>query len=719
MFANLTVRARLVLTMGLLTLALAAVAVVCLYGLQHANRDMQAIYAERMLPALDLENIDRLQLTNRVRVNAALVTPTPEIIRTNLEAMTKTTAEIGELWNKYTALSLSPQERTFAEKFRADRQSYLTEAIDPIKASLRANDLNEARRLIGEKLRPLYQAINDDMAGLLKAQIDAAAQTFGESKSRYGTIRNLVWGVGLAALLLAVVAAILLIRAIVNPLQRVMSHFEEIEHGNYDTAVTATSTDELGLVLSALERMRITLKERIERDRTVAAENARVRTALDRVSAGSMVADPDGKIVYMNEAAQTIFRKRLTEIRKQLPQFDPERLIGSSLDCFQTSNQHDSLAKGADSLDMKFGAATLRRVANPVLDAKGERLGTVVQWFDRTDEVAIEEEIQATISQALQGDLTAHIPESGKEGFFAVLSNGMNSLIDNAAGIVRQLGASVTDMRAAAQEISQGNTNLSQRTEEQASSLEETASSMEEMTGTVKSTANNANQARQLASAAREKAHKGGDVVSAAVTAMNEINAASAKIAAIIGVIDEIAFQTNLLALNAAVEAARAGEQGRGFAVVAGEVRTLAGRSATAAKEIKALIQDSVTKVGEGSKLVGLSGEALGEIDVAVKRVTDMVGDIAQASQEQASGIEQVNRAVMQMDEMTQQNAALVEEAAAASQAIAAQASQLSELVARYRVDREAHPGAPLRQPAPTASSAPVPVRNRPRVQAA
>jgi methyl-accepting chemotaxis protein len=210
---------------------------------------------------------------------------------------------------------------------------------------------------------------------------------------------------------------------------------------------------------------------------------------------------------------------------------------------------------------------------------------------------------------------------------------------------------------------------------------------MEEMTSTVKQTADNAGQANQLAMAARQQAEKGGAVVSSAVTAMGGINDASKKIADIIGVIDEIAFQTNLLALNAAVEAARAGEQGRGFAVVATEVRNLAGRSATAAKEIKALIQDSVAKVDEGSKLVDESGRTLDEIVNAVKKVTDIVAEIAAASREQSSGIEQVNKAVMQMDQTTQQNAALVEEASAASQAIVEQAQALNVMIARYKVD--------------------------------
>jgi methyl-accepting chemotaxis protein len=233
---------------------------------------------------------------------------------------------------------------------------------------------------------------------------------------------------------------------------------------------------------------------------------------------------------------------------------------------------------------------------------------------------------------------------------------------------------------------------------------------MEEMTSTVKQNADNAGQANQLATAARDQAEKGGSIVGKAVKAMAEINDSSKRIADIIGVIDEIAFQTNLLALNAAVEAARAGEQGRGFAVVASEVRSLAGRSATAAKEIKDLIQDSVKKVEDGSVLVTQSGQTLDQIVASVKKVSDIVAEIAAASREQSSGIEQVNRAVMQMDEMTQQNAALVEEATAASQSMANQARELNKMMNRYRIDH-AHQLASATPAAPRAAAAPKPVQ--------
>jgi methyl-accepting chemotaxis protein len=294
-------------------------------------------------------------------------------------------------------------------------------------------------------------------------------------------------------------------------------------------------------------------------------------------------------------------------------------------------------------------------------------------------------ETMHVVQRAVEGDLTSRVRVDDKSGHFKALAVSVNLMIQSMMEVVTSLTKTSHEVQVGAEEISRGNLELSSRTEEQASSLEETASSMEQMTSIVKTNADNASRASQLAEAAREQAERGGRVVGSAVAAMNEINAASKKIADIIGVIDEIAFQTNLLALNAAVEAARAGEQGRGFAVVASEVRNLASRSAGAAKQIKALIHDSVGKVNEGTRLVDESGTALGEIVTRVKKVTDVMTEIANSSREQASGIEQVNKAVTSMDTMTQQNAAMVEEASAAAQTLSAQATGLTKLIAHFR----------------------------------
>jgi aerotaxis receptor len=271
------------------------------------------------------------------------------------------------------------------------------------------------------------------------------------------------------------------------------------------------------------------------------------------------------------------------------------------------------------------------------------------------------------------------------------LLRALNQMSANLTAIVVDIGANVGGVVTAAGQIAAGNMDLSSRTEQQASSLEETAASMEELTSTVKQNADNARQANQLAVTASGVAVKGGSVVAEVVGTMGAINTSSRKIADIIGVIDGIAFQTNILALNAAVEAARAGEQGRGFAVVAAEVRSLAQRSATAAKEIKGLIDDSVGKVEQGSKQVAEAGKTMDEIVDSVKRVTDIMSEITAASQEQTQGIEQINQAITQMDQVTQQNAALVEEAAAAASSLQEQAEHLAQAVTVFRSQRPGH----------------------------
>jgi methyl-accepting chemotaxis protein len=314
------------------------------------------------------------------------------------------------------------------------------------------------------------------------------------------------------------------------------------------------------------------------------------------------------------------------------------------------------------------------------------------------------------------GDLVTQVAlRSGDTGS---LLFAMKTMRDKLATIVTQVRGGTDAIGSASSQIAAGNLDLSSRTEEQASSLEETASSMEELTSTVKQNADNARQANALAMTATGVAGKGGDVVAQVVTTMGSIKASSSKIVEIIAVIDGIAFQTNILALNAAVEAARAGEQGRGFAVVAGEVRTLAQRSAAAAKEIKALIGDSVDKVESGSKLVDQAGSTMHEVVESIQRVANIMSEITAASQEQTAGIEQINGAISQMDNVTQQNASLVEEAAAASEALQEQAGKLSELVSVFRVDglqaraqERIEPVAPAKALAAIAKPAAAPLR--------
>jgi methyl-accepting chemotaxis protein len=296
----------------------------------------------------------------------------------------------------------------------------------------------------------------------------------------------------------------------------------------------------------------------------------------------------------------------------------------------------------------------------------------------------------AVARKVASGDLSSHIEVRSRDetGALQAALSEMNESLRRIVGNVREGTESIA---AASSEIASGNMDLSNRTEQQASALEQTSSSMRELTSTVRRNADNAMQANQLAASASEVAGQGGDVVSRVVHTMQDIDASSRKIVDIISVIDGIAFQTNILALNAAVEAARAGEQGRGFAVVAGEVRTLAQRSASAAKEIKSLIGASVDKVAEGSKLVAQAGTTMEQVVASVRRVTDIMGEITAASHAQSEGIEQVNHTIHQMDASTQQNAALVEQAAAAATSMRSQATSLEQVVSQFKLESAGH----------------------------
>jgi methyl-accepting chemotaxis protein-1 (serine sensor receptor) len=328
---------------------------------------------------------------------------------------------------------------------------------------------------------------------------------------------------------------------------------------------------------------------------------------------------------------------------------------------------------------------TVRNVAIIVMLAGVLLAALIGYWLIRAIAGPLNEAVRVAESVAA-GDLTQNI-EVRSQDETGQLMQAMKNMNDSLVHIVGQVRNGTETIAVASREIATGNADLSSRTESQASSLEETASSMEELTSTVKQNAENARQANQLVGSTAEVAVKGGRVVGQVVDTMASIKDSSRKISDIIGVIDGIAFQTNILALNAAVEAARAGEQGRGFAVVASEVRNLAQRSAGAAKEIKALIEDSVGKVDAGGRLVDEAGKTMDEIVSSVKRVTDIMGEIAAASQEQSTGIEQVNQAITQMDNVTQQNSALVEEAAAAAESLQDQAGKLAQAVSVFRLE--------------------------------
>jgi methyl-accepting chemotaxis protein len=468
----------------------------------------------------------------------------------------------------------------------------------------------------------------------------------------------------------------------------------------------------------------------LSEEEAMRAESKKIATARDQFAEGrkvlaKLLATPAGKallarvdekvavVVPLNTQLTELALKNQNEEATQLfiSKFQPA--VQGVLVVLEEMNVHETALSAAANAQAAAGYAWARNLML-ALGAFAILVGVAIAWFIMRsitrpigDAVKVAEMVAA-------GDITARIEVKSKDETGRLMS-ALKAMNESLVKIVREVRTGTDTIATASGQIASGNQDLSSRTEEQASSLEQTAASMEELTSTVKQNADNARQANQLAVSASEVAVKGGSVVSQVVDTMGSINASSKKIVDIIGVIDGIAFQTNILALNAAVEAARAGEQGRGFAVVASEVRSLAQRSAAAAKEIKTLIGDSVEKVEEGSKQVAEAGRTMEEIVGSVKRVTDIMGEITAASQEQTSGIEQINQAITQMDQVTQQNAALVEEASAAAQSLQEQASSLVQAVSIFKIDANAvaspRPGfkhiTPIPRPAKQAKPAP------------
>jgi methyl-accepting chemotaxis protein len=629
----------------------------------------------------------------------------------------------------------------------------LAPLVESNAASLKAFvDLAEARLVKAGtvNLPPEELASAANAASLAALQLNQALATAldGELSGRIGklsTQRLCVLGASLGLALLGFSLLYYAWRRILGPLGQIKEGFQEIAQGNFTQRIEVAHHDECGKVLNALKAMQLRLGFDVIDLKRILQESQRVKSALDCTSTNVMLADADYNIIYMNRAVLAMFKNAEADLRTVIPSFDADRLMGSSIDAFHRDPQHqrrllDRLS-GTQKSEVSVAGRHFVIVANPVFDAGGQRIGSVVEWVDRTGEILVEEQVNALLGAFREGDMSHRIDIEGQAGFIRKIGEGLNLVAEDVeltfkdfgrvirgmaeGDLTRQTGYDAyegvyADFRAnlmatqrklgevfgqihqaadfiynSSQEIASGNNNLSRRAEEQAASLEETASSMEELTSTVKQNADNADEANRVSTTARQLAEKGGEVVSRTVEAMNEINASSGKIANIISTIDEIAFQTNLLALNASVEAARAGEQGRGFAVVATEVRNLAQRSAKAAKESRELLQNSLEKVKAGSALATQSGATLHDIVDSVKTAGSLVSQIAAASREQSQGIEQVGLAVTRLDDITQQNAALAEEASAASVSMCEQAKNMVQLLSFFKSERAEASSAP------------------------
>ncbi|MEB1527936.1 methyl-accepting chemotaxis protein [Xanthomonas sp. WHRI 7945] len=590
------------------------------------------------------------------------------------------------------------------------RMIALREHSDSQEQVLSAFAEGRDRKTMGQ-IRSLLGAFADEENGLLvkRSQQLEAVRAQGKWSVLLGS---------LIAILVAVGMGLLIRRQLLKRLGLAIGVADAIAAGKLDNRIDAQSRDETGRLLASMSTMQTQLRDVLAAQTEMAQRHdaGQISYRMDEAAFpgdyGRMVRDSNALV-----AAHIAVKMRLVQIMGRYAigdlSEDMDRLPGEKAVLAQTmdtvkqnltamNGQINELASAAAAGDfsVRGDAQRFQYDFRSMVDSLNRLMGTADGNL---------EALSTVLKAIAAGDLTARM-HGQFNGVFARMRDDANATAEQLGGIVGRIQTAAVSINGAASEIAAGNDDLSRRTEQQAASLEETAASMEELTSTVKQNAEHARQADQLAVGAAAVASQGGAVVGQVVTTMSGIQASSRKIADIISVIDGIAFQTNILALNAAVEAARAGEQGRGFAVVASEVRTLAQRSAGAAKEIKGLIDESVTRVAEGTVLVDQAGRTMQEIVASVQRVTDIMGEISAASQEQYAGIEQVNQTVNQMDESTQQNAALVEEASAAARAMEEQAGQLLGAVAVFKIEA-ADTAAPTRPALRGVPASPAPVR--------
>jgi len=452
---------------------------------------------------------------------------------------------------------------------------------------------------------------------------------------------------------------------------------------NHPIPTTSGQSEEARL-LGALQSMQSALRTRNERDAQLAAENLRIRQALDTCSTNVMIADASSRVIYLNPAVSRMLGRREAEMRKHLPGFDASKVLGQSFDAFHRNAAHQrnllQHLKGEHRAQVQMGGLSFALTANPIVNASGERIGTVVEWNDRTAEVASEAEIAAVVKGAAEGDFATRLSTADKEPFFAALGRMFNSLLDNVSQTIVDVRNAAENLTSASAQVSATSQTLSQSASEQAASLEQTTASLQEMSASIRQNSQSASTTDGMAAKAAREAADGGGAVASTASAMKTI-------ASKIGIIDDIAYQTNLLALNAAIEAARAGEHGKGFAVVAAEVRKLAERSQVAAQEIGELAR---TSLGTAES----AGRMLAEMVPSISKTSELVQEIAAASSEQSRGVNQISQAMGHLNTSTQHNASAAEQLSATAEELSAQANELQLLMANFRVDesREAMP---------------------------
>ena len=610
-------------------------------------------------------------------------------------------AEFDASVERYTALILQLDEMITDDDERAmmDRVRKNSAATFPVMNVMMQNILDgfgddsvEVLQTEGAALQSELLKALDGFVQLEKGRISAASD---EAEMVAEQAMMVVMVASLAIFVSILVVWFLLSRSMSRPLQGIVMLMEKLrEHGDFSVRCRDYGKSELGLMSSGFNQLMDSLQGSVDAIRVGMREvsNGKLSAQIDTDAKGDLGELRDSINTTVEGLNETV--NAIREVMQNVAQGKFDRTVesgarGDLADLGDNINESISgLNSAIRSIDSVMGAVAQGDFSARVEVELSGDLGGLREHLNASLDAlsgALDDSVEVAVSQS-KGDLTTRV-DGDHAGCLGVLKDAINASQDKVSGAVGEIARSAVTVADASEQIYRTSTDLSQRTQEQAASIEQTAASMEEMTASVKQNSDNAGQADQLAISARDLAGEGGAVMGRATSAMNAISASSQKISDIIDVIDGIAFQTNLLARNAAVEAAGAGEQGRGFAVVAGEVRTLAQRSAEAAKEISSLIADSVDKVNEGAGLVDEAGHSLSEIVHSIKKVSDIVAEIAAASAEQTAGIDQVNNAITQMEALTQDNVELVEKTASASETMSQQADGMRGLVSFFKVD--------------------------------
>jgi methyl-accepting chemotaxis protein len=661
--STISVRQKLILMAAFCLVGVGALSYMSLSFMRDVQRESRHVSEERFMPLSSLQELSSRLKELRFRLAGVLLDEMP--VPGSRNHLKETMDQAPAQWNHFKAAAGTLDEPT--SKLVSDIDAAmpaLSTFASALDSAYAAGDKKVLTGLLEDEWPIIQQKIVKPLDQLLPALSGSVAKDMGAIQSEAIRFRTLMLTAALLIVTVCVTISFVITRTISRSLQLVADLLRKIGAGQLDNSVDTARNDEFGRLLQGVSATQEALRARADQERRLAEEQqARAEADRQRAEADRLRADADRKAAEEQQARAEAERARAEADQRALEEM--QRVVAAVVD--------GDLGQRLVTSGKSAFATQLAQSINGLIENVDGVVGGVGRIVERAN----------------AGDLTQRLETAGRSGLERQIGTSINQLLGQMTDVVAKVKEAATEMSRGARGISGANTDLSSRTESQAASIEEAAASMHEMTTAVANNAASARQANVLANEASQRAERGGAAVADAVAAMSGINESSRKIADIIGVIDEIAFQTNLLALNAAVEAARAGEHGRGFAVVAAEVRALASRSASAAKQIKSLILDSVRRVEDGSKQVSASGEALQQLMTAVNRFGQIISEISAASDEQSSGIAQLGASVGRIDEATQQNAAFVEELAASTAKLAEHAGGLDDMLSQYQVEAQ------------------------------